>query len=243
MSITPRGMSVQEAYRLYRDGKILVNRRYQRKLVWTIPEKEKLIGSLLKGYPIPLILLAERPKLHDSGHYEVRDGMQRLNAIFSFIENLFSYKNKYFEISEFARAQQLVNEGFLKPVSKDRPRLSRVVNPKKYNPIPTAFYTIFMAFFSLMIDREAAIKKQDSDEYQRHFVSKILDSSLSEPLKVQLYFDTINYKGYSVIRITIPSQDDVSFVEDRAFTRKGASTVEVSGPQLLAVYKLFQKKV
>jgi hypothetical protein len=31
MTITPRGMSIQEAYRIYRDGKLLVNRRYQRR--------------------------------------------------------------------------------------------------------------------------------------------------------------------------------------------------------------------
>lgn len=43
MSITPRGMSIQEAYRLYREGSLLVNRRYQRKLVWTVAEKERLI--------------------------------------------------------------------------------------------------------------------------------------------------------------------------------------------------------
>ena len=50
MSITPRGMSVQEAYRLYRDGNLLVNRRYQRKLVWTEQEKARLIDSILKGF-------------------------------------------------------------------------------------------------------------------------------------------------------------------------------------------------
>jgi len=45
-------MTVTEAYRLYRSGKLLVNRKYQRKLVWTLEEKEKLIGSILRGYPI-----------------------------------------------------------------------------------------------------------------------------------------------------------------------------------------------
>jgi uncharacterized protein with ParB-like and HNH nuclease domain len=59
MSIAPRGMSIQEAYRNYRDGQFIVNRRYQRKLVWTIDEKALLIDSILKGYPIPLILLAK----------------------------------------------------------------------------------------------------------------------------------------------------------------------------------------
>jgi len=111
MSIAPRGMNVTEAYRLYRSGSLLVNRKYQRKLVWTVAEKERLIGSLLKGYPIPLILLAERPQIHGSGKYEIIDGMQRLNAIFSFIENSFSFDTKYFDLDEFSYAKQLSDNG------------------------------------------------------------------------------------------------------------------------------------
>lgn len=110
MSIVPRGMSVTEAYRLYRSGSLLVNRKYQRKLIWSVGEKEKLIGSLLKGYPIPLILLAERPQVHGSGKYEIIDGMQRLNAICGFIENLFSLNENYFDLKEFPYAKQLADE-------------------------------------------------------------------------------------------------------------------------------------
>lgn len=119
MSITPRGMSIQEAYRLYRDGKLLVNRRYQRKLVWTVPEKERLIDSILKGYPIPLILLAERPKVYGAGNYEIIDGMQRLNAIFAFVENAFPLEGEYFDIREFARAKQLAEENIFQPVQDE----------------------------------------------------------------------------------------------------------------------------
>ncbi|MFM9267445.1 DUF262 domain-containing protein [Tychonema sp. BBK16] len=110
MSIVPRGMSVTEAYRLYRSGSLLVNRKYQRKLIWSVGEKEKLIGSLLKGYPIPLILLAERPQVHGSGKYEIIDGMQRLNAICGFIENLFAFNGKYFDLNEFSHAKQLADD-------------------------------------------------------------------------------------------------------------------------------------
>ena len=39
MSLIPSGLSVQEAYRRYRNGQIVVNRKYQRKLVWTQNEK------------------------------------------------------------------------------------------------------------------------------------------------------------------------------------------------------------
>jgi uncharacterized protein with ParB-like and HNH nuclease domain len=127
MSIAPRGMSVTEAYRLFRSGNLLVNRKYQRKLVWTEVEKEKLIGSILKKYPIPLILLAERPQMHGSGKFEIIDGMQRLNAIFSFIENSFSFgKNKeFFDIDEFSYAKQIADNGLFQVIAKDSSKLSR----------------------------------------------------------------------------------------------------------------------
>lgn len=85
MSLVSRGMSIMEMYRLYRNDQLIVNRKYQRKLVWTLEEKRMLVESILKAYPIPLILLAENPK----ETYEIIDGIQRLNSIFGFIENLF----------------------------------------------------------------------------------------------------------------------------------------------------------
>ncbi|MFI7285289.1 DUF262 domain-containing protein [Streptomyces anulatus] len=116
VSITPRGMSVQEAYRLFRDDSLLVNRRYQRKLVWAVSEKQLLIRSILDGYPIPLILLAERPEIHGSGRYEIIDGMQRLDAIFSFIEQRFDYEGRHFDLSQSARARQASEAGAFEAV-------------------------------------------------------------------------------------------------------------------------------
>src|ERR1019366_4877143 len=65
------------------------------------------IESIRMGYPIPLILLAEPSRAADPGKYEIIDGVQRLNAIFSFIENAFSVQGLYFDVNEFARAKQL----------------------------------------------------------------------------------------------------------------------------------------
>lgn len=118
MSITPRGMSVQEAYRLFRENRLIVNRKYQRKLVWTLEEKQHLIDSLLKDYPIPLILFADA-SIDGSTYYEIMDGMQRLNAIFAFIDNVFPVNNKYFDIEEFSRAKQAVESGLVTPVVAD----------------------------------------------------------------------------------------------------------------------------
>ena len=73
MSLTPRGMSIQEAYRLFRDDSFIVNRKYQRKLVWTVEEKEFLVDSILNGLPIPLILLAQ---IGDK-KFEIVDGREK----------------------------------------------------------------------------------------------------------------------------------------------------------------------
>jgi uncharacterized protein with ParB-like and HNH nuclease domain len=107
MSITPRGMSIQEAYRTYSEKGFHVNRKYQRKLVWTVDEKEFLIDSIAHGLPVPLILLANI----SSDNYEIIDGLQRLNAIISFIENRFTYKGKYFDVEQFSRAKQAGEQG------------------------------------------------------------------------------------------------------------------------------------
>lgn len=128
MAVSPQGISIQAAYRWYRDGRLLVNRQYQRKLVWTVVEKQRLIDSLLKDYPLPLFLLAEKPSdspdaKEDEKIYEVIDGMQRLNAIFSFIENGYLYENKCFDVKEFARARQLAEKGAFSSFPEEVARL------------------------------------------------------------------------------------------------------------------------
>lgn len=121
MSIASRGMSIQEAYRNYRDGKLIVNRQYQRKLVWSVDEKINLIDSVLKQYPIPLILLAS--SVEGEHKLEIIDGMQRLNAIFGYIDNEYQYQNCVFDVEQFARAKQASEEGIFDVASKDVKRL------------------------------------------------------------------------------------------------------------------------
>lgn len=104
---SPRGMSIMEAYGLYRKNSLFVNRKYQRKLVWSIKEKQSLIDSIIKKYPIPLILLAETA----NHQYEIIDGMQRLDAIFSFIENQFAnIDDMYFSVKDYTFAQTMADK-------------------------------------------------------------------------------------------------------------------------------------
>lgn len=120
---SPRGMTIMEAYELYRSNKLTINRRYQRKLVWSQKEKKSLIDSILKQYPIPLILLATK-----DDKYEIIDGMQRLNAIFGFIENHFpadvDNEEKYFNIPDFTYAQTQVTKKVIEP-NNDGTKLSQ----------------------------------------------------------------------------------------------------------------------
>src|SRR5689334_7976846 len=97
-------LSIQSLYSWYHDNKLFVNRRYQRKLVWTLEEKQKLIEAILKKYPVPAILLAETEA--KPGTYEIIDGLQRLHAIISFIETAFpTLDKKLFALEHFPTAK------------------------------------------------------------------------------------------------------------------------------------------
>lgn len=86
---------ISNLYELYMNNQIIVNRRYQRKLVWTLEEKQKLIQSILDSYPIPAVILNKI----NNGTYEVIDGLQRLNAVMAFAEQEFpTLDGEYFEI-------------------------------------------------------------------------------------------------------------------------------------------------
>lgn len=102
--------SVQSIYSWYSDDKLFVNRRYQRKLVWTLIEKQKLIDSILRRYPVPAILVAERE--NSPGTYEIIDGLQRLHAIISFIETAFpTLERKSFGLDFFPTAKSRADDG------------------------------------------------------------------------------------------------------------------------------------
>jgi hypothetical protein len=101
--------TIQSVYSWYRQDKLHVNRRYQRKLVWTLEEKQRLVESILKGYPIPAILIAERKGA--AGTYEIIDGLQRLHAIVSFIETSFkTLDGKLFDITHFPTAKTYADQ-------------------------------------------------------------------------------------------------------------------------------------
>jgi hypothetical protein len=68
--------------------------------------------------PLPLFLVAEAP----DNILELIDGMQRLNAIFSFIEQEFSYNGKFFDLDTLADTKALKDA---KKLVQQEPKLSR----------------------------------------------------------------------------------------------------------------------
>ncbi len=71
---------------------LIVNPEYQRGEVWSPTQKKKLIDSVLRGYPLPVIYLHRlRQQVGDlvSHRLEVIDGQQRLNAIHEFFIGAF----------------------------------------------------------------------------------------------------------------------------------------------------------
>ncbi len=106
--------SIEVLFSWYEDGKIFVNRKYQRKLVWTLSEKQKFIDTILHLYPVPLFLLAEKES-QNNNHYEIIDGMQRLEAIFSFLTDEYVINNDkysgYFDLSVMSGTKKLLDTG------------------------------------------------------------------------------------------------------------------------------------
>jgi hypothetical protein len=91
------------------------------------------------------------------------------------------------------------------------------------------------------VDRELPILDISLDTYIAKIVSAISDSDLSNPLKSQVLsqIDNIQYRGFSVIRIKVPKQKNVSYVGDSSYGRKGSSTYKLKASELISLAKLF----
>ncbi|MEQ1942332.1 DUF262 domain-containing protein [Mesorhizobium sp. VNQ89] len=90
---TPEQYAIADLMELRRANMLDVNQEYQRGTVWSVVQQQKLIDSLLRGYPIPLIYLHDIKKEvagKKKENFEIIDGQQRLEAIYRFVEGAFS---------------------------------------------------------------------------------------------------------------------------------------------------------
>lgn len=80
-----RDWTIETIYNQIIQGNIDLNPDFQRRNAWKDAKRSKLIESILLGFPIPEIVLAESNR--EKGSFIVIDGKQRLLTIAGFIDN------------------------------------------------------------------------------------------------------------------------------------------------------------
>ena len=85
--------SIFEIKRIIDSKEIILDPDFQRKSnIWKLPQKSKLIESILMGIPIPLFYFAE----NKNGGLSVVDGLQRLFAIKDFMDDKYELKDLFY---------------------------------------------------------------------------------------------------------------------------------------------------
>jgi len=90
MELKSEKITVKDLLELKNNSMLIVNSEYQRAAVWKEDQQKKLIDSVMRGYPLPLIYLHHRKKIiagMQSEGLEIIDGQQRINALYTFKEN------------------------------------------------------------------------------------------------------------------------------------------------------------
>ena len=93
MKATPDNeLHVSDVLHLKEKQMLFVNQEYQRGAVWTPTQKKKLVDSVLRGYPIPLMYFHHIKQTAGSlvsERFEIIDGQQRINALSDFNKGAF----------------------------------------------------------------------------------------------------------------------------------------------------------
>ena len=191
-----KSMTISQIFTLYNDNKLVVNRRYQRKLCWSIEEKRNFIDTIEKGLPVPMFLFA----VNDVGQYEIIDGMQRLDAICSFISQKYKLKDGYFDLESMPDTLELVR--------------NNKINQKR--PIINASLCKNIANYPLPVSIFPATNSEDVEEIFKRINSTGKHLALQElrQVNVDTLFATIVRKLSSEIRGDV--SENILFLKDMA---------------------------
>jgi hypothetical protein len=75
--------TINELILIFRDRQMNLEPGFQRRSVWTLTDRQRLIQSIMSNYPVPCIFLYRRSN-RGKLIYDVIDGKQRLETIFMF---------------------------------------------------------------------------------------------------------------------------------------------------------------
>ncbi|MCK4428748.1 MAG: DUF262 domain-containing protein [Candidatus Aenigmarchaeota archaeon] len=91
-----RGYSITDFYKWSKNNELTLNPIFQRRKVWNEKAKSYLIDTIIRGLPISKLYMRESIDISTKKQTrEVVDGQQRLNTIFSFIDNGFKIKEEH----------------------------------------------------------------------------------------------------------------------------------------------------
>lgn len=114
-SIPANNFKIIEIYNKLRNKQILVNKSYQRKLVWKDSHKINFIDTILRNYPFPEVYLT--PGSLDQVNLilidEIVDGQQRLTTIQDYIEGTDVFASQKVSIKRFSELSSVEKSAFL----------------------------------------------------------------------------------------------------------------------------------
>ena len=87
------------------DGKLDIRPPYQREFVYSDKQRDLVIDTVLKGYPLNIMYWAVR----DDGNYEIIDGQQRTISICQYVNSDFSFNKKFFHNLQDDEKNKILN--------------------------------------------------------------------------------------------------------------------------------------
>lgn len=122
-SVASRDWTVETLVSQMRKGRIDLDPSFQRRNAWLGNRKSKLIESIMLGFPIPQIVLAEHRER--PGHFFVLDGKQRLLALRQFFVDSGDERDAGFEPLRLTGLEVLaeLNRKDATALERDRPDL------------------------------------------------------------------------------------------------------------------------
>lgn len=102
MKVALRQVTVRDLVKSYHDdgeggvfgygGKLDIRPPYQREFIYKPRERDAVIDSILKGFPLNVMYWADR----EDGTFEIIDGQQRTISVAQYVDGEFSFDGRYF---------------------------------------------------------------------------------------------------------------------------------------------------
>lgn len=158
-------LDIVDLFEWHSTGKLQYRTYFQRQYVWREKDRIELIDTIMQGYPIPAIFICDAQTDYDGlkKTYNVLDGRQRLESIFSYLKGEFSYNGKRFgELNENDKQRVL---------SYNIALVQMYINPENTVAIKEVFKRLNKASYNLN-----RIEKQSTQlvEYDFMIISKIV---------------------------------------------------------------------